>query len=211
MTSPRRALVLVDIQNDYFSGPLEIQYPPRSASLTNIIRLIECAEAANLPIVVVQHCYPADAAVFAEGSAGWQLHPEVASRRTPQWKHVTKKFGTVFGGTDVAAWLAEQGVDTITVAGYMTNNCDLATVAEAEVRGLSAEIISDATGAIHLANAQGEVSAEQLHTTLMVLMHSNFAAVATTDQWLAAVRTDQPLPGSDLGSSAVQGSQFFSR
>lgn len=211
MTSPNRALVLVDIQNEYFSGPLEIQHPPHEDSLKNVLRLIDGAEAASLPIVVVQHCYPAEAPVFAEGSPGWQLHPEVAARVTPRWKHVTKKFGTVFGGTDLADWLAEQNVDTITVAGYMTNNCDLATVAEAEVRGLSAEVISDATGAINLANDQGSVSAEQVHTTLMVLMHSNFAAVATTEQWLSAVATQQPLSKSDLGTSAVQGSQAFGR
>jgi nicotinamidase-related amidase len=209
VTSPHRALVLVDIQNDYFSGPLEVQYPPHEDSLKNIIQLIDGAEAAGLPVVVAQHSYPTEAPVFAEGSPGWQLHPEVAARVTPHWKHVTKKFGTVFGGTDLADWLAEQNVDTITVAGYMTNNCDLATVAEAEVRGLSAEVISDATGAINLANDQGSASAEQVHTTLMVLMHSNFAAVATTEQWLAALDAQRPLAKSDLGTSAVQGRQAF--
>ncbi|MBU8816795.1 isochorismatase family protein [Mycolicibacterium goodii] len=209
MTSPRRALVLVDIQNDYFGGPLEIQYPPRDTSLKNITKLIECAESAELPVVVVQHSLPADAPLFATDSEGWQLHPEVASRVRPCWKQVTKQFGTVFGGTDVAEWLAEQGVDTVTIAGYMTNNCDLATVAEAEVHGLSAEIISDATGAVHLANDQGEVSAEQVHTTLMVLMHSNFAAVATTEQWITAVSAQTALEKSDLGSSALQGARTF--
>jgi nicotinamidase-related amidase len=209
VTSPRRALILVDIQNDYFDGPLEIQYPPHDTSLRNIVRLIEWAEAAELPIVVVQHTYPASFPVFAEGSHGWQLHPDVATRMTPTWKHITKQYGTVFGGTDVAEWLAERGVNTITVAGYMTNNCDLATVAEAEVHGLAAEIIADATGAIHLANEMGKIPAEQLHNTLMALMHSNFAAVATTDRWLEAVRTNQTLEKSNLVASATQGADAF--
>lgn len=67
-----------------------------------------------------------------------------------------------------------------------------------------------ATGAIHLANAQGQVSAEQLHTTLMVLMNSNFAAVATTDEWLGAVDAGLALERSDLGTSALQGQSAFS-
>ena len=44
----------------------------------------------------------------------------------------------------------------------MTNNCDLATAVEAEGLGFAAEILSDATGAIHLANEAGKVSAAEL-------------------------------------------------
>lgn len=60
----------------------------------------------------------------------------------------------------------------------MTNNCDIATAVGAEDLGLTAEILADASGAIRLANEAGKVSADQLHQTLLVLLHSNFAAVA---------------------------------
>lgn len=66
-------------------------------------------------------------------------------------------------------------------------------------------MLSDASGAIHLANEVGEVSAQQLHETSMVLLHSNFAAVATTNDWARAVEAGTALPKSDLGSSALQG------
>ena len=79
----------------------------------------------------------------------------------------------------------------------------------AEERGLSAEILSDATGAIHLANEAGKVSADQLHETLLVLLHSNFAAVATTDDWVDAVRAGKALPKNDLGTSATRGRAAF--
>ncbi|EME66746.1 hypothetical protein G352_02379 [Rhodococcus ruber BKS 20-38] len=59
----------------------------------------------------------------------------------------------------------------------MTDNCDLATVAEAE----------------------------SLHTTLMVLLQSNFAAVTTTSEWIAAVRSGAALPESNLVESALRG------
>ena len=62
----------------------------------------------------------------------------------------------MFAGTDVADWLREQGVDTVSIVGYMTNNCDIATAVEAEGLGFAAEILSDATGAIHLANEAGK-------------------------------------------------------
>ncbi|KQY57675.1 MULTISPECIES: isochorismatase family protein [unclassified Nocardioides] len=210
MTAPRRALILVDVQQEYFEGILQIQYPPREESLANIVRAIDAAEQQGLPVVAVQHQLPEGAPVFAVGSPSWQLHPEIEKRATASWKRVTKSCASVFAGTDVASWLAEQGVDSITVVGFMTNNCDVATAVAAEELGLSVELLSDATGAIHLANEQGKVEARRLHETLLTLLHSNFAAVATTDAWLAAVESGAPLPKSNLGTSAVQGRAAFS-
>ncbi|UMG92372.1 isochorismatase family protein [Nocardioides sp. TF02-7] len=209
MTAPRRALVVVDVQQEYFSGILQVQAPDRERSLANVVAALDVAEQHDLPVVVLQHQFPEGAPVFAVGSESWALHPEVERRLRPSWKLATKDKASVFAGTDVAAWLAEHDVDTITIVGYMTNNCDLATAAAAEELGLAAEILSDATGAIHLANDAGKVSAEQLHETLLVLLHSNFAAVATTEAWTAAVTAGEPLPKGDLGSSAMQGRAAF--
>ena len=209
MTAPRRALIVVDVQQEYFSGILQIQAPPREETLANVVTALETAEQQDLPVVVVQHQLPEGAPVFAVGSDSWALHPEIEQRLKPSYKRVTKDKGSVFAGTDVAAWLAEQGVDTITIVGYMTNNCDLATAVGAEELGLAAEILSDASGAIHLANEAGKVSADQLHETLLVLLHSNFAAVASTAAWVAAVAASEVLPKSDLGTSAMQGRSAF--
>ncbi|GAB98609.1 hypothetical protein GONAM_02_01310 [Gordonia namibiensis NBRC 108229] len=209
MTTIRRALILVDVQNQYFDGPLTIQYPPRDTSLQNIVRLIDHAEEQGIPVVAVQHTYPADAPAFAEGSPSWELHPKVAERATPSWKRVRKNLGSVFAGTDLADWLRAQDVNTVTLAGYMTNNCDLASAAGAEELGMAAEVISDATGAIHIANAAGKASAEQVHNTLMAILNSNFAAVATTEQWIGASAGGALLDKDNLVASAVQGQAAF--
>ena len=209
MTEPRRALIVVDVQQEYFSGILQIQAPSRDESLARVVAALDVATEHDLPVVVVQHELPVGAPVFAPGSESWSLHPEVERRLQPTWKRATKDKGSVFAGTDVAAWLAEQQVDTVTIVGFMTNNCDLATAVGAEELGLTAEILSDASGAIHLANEVGKVSAEQLHETLLVLLHSNFAAVATTEAWTAAVASGSVLPKSDLGTSATQGRAAF--
>ena len=161
-----------------------------------------------MPIAVVQHQYPAGAPLFAEGSEGWKLHPEISSRRTDSWKHFVKSYASVFAGTDFESWLRDNEVEAITLVGYMTNNCDLATAAAAEPLGFGVEVLSDASGAIHLANERGQVGAQQLHETLMVLLHSNFASVATTNDWAQAVEAGTGLPKSDLGSSAVQGRAY---
>jgi nicotinamidase-related amidase len=205
--SPRRALILVDIQQEYFEGPLEIQYPPHTESLPRIAEAIDAANAAGIPVAVIQHSAGDEAPIFNPTATGFELHPEVARRQAPEWKAITKQFGTVFAGTDLLDWLRAHDVDTITLVGYMTNNCILASAAESETHGLEAEVLSDATGAIHIANDAGYASAETVHTTLMALLHSNFAAVATTDTWTTALSDGAALPKDNLPTSALLGAQ----
>lgn len=207
MTTPRRALVLVDVQQDYFDGPLEIQYPPHTDSLPRITQAIDAAKEAGIPIIAVQHTMGEEAPVFNPTLPGYALHPEVESRRTDDWKSTVKRFGSIYADTDIAAWLREQEVDTITLVGYMTNNCILASAVEGEGLEVTTEVLSDATGAINIANEAGFAPAETVHRTIMAVLNSNLAAVATTDAWTEALRGSTPLPHSDLGSSAVAGAQ----
>ncbi len=192
MSTPRRALVLVDVQQQYFSGPLEIQHPQHQESLPMIVKAIEAATAAGIPpIAAIQHSEGEGAPVFAPpGTAEYELHPpEVEARRTGSWKRVVKQYGSVYAGTDVAAWLREHDVDTVTLVGYMANNCILASAVEAEFLGFATEVLSDATGAINLSNNAGTVDAKTVHTTLMALLNSNWAAVAPTEAWAKAVES----------------------
>ena len=205
MSTSTRALIVVDVQQEYFNGPLEIQYPPREDSLAQILRAIDVADEAGMPVVIVQHELPEAAPVFAKGSTGWSLHADVQSRVKTEWKRVSKQYASVFEGTGLVDWLREKDIDRVTLVGYMTNNCIVGTAVTAEPLGITVEILSDATGAIHISNDAGSVSAQQVHETLMAVLNSNFARVATTDAWVKSVPTGSELPGSDLGSSAMQG------
>nr|WP_321913758.1 MULTISPECIES: cysteine hydrolase family protein [unclassified Paraburkholderia] len=197
--NPRRALVVIDVQNEYVSGDLPIEFPPVETSLANIGRAMDAARAAGVPIVVVQNLAPADSPLFARGSVGADLHPVVASRERDH--HVEKSLPSAFAGTDLKVWLAERGIDTLTVAGYMTHNCDASTVFEATHAGLAVEFLADATGSVPYANEAGTVSAEDIHRAFSVVMHTRFAAVVTTDAWLAAVKAGVPLARDNIYAS----------
>ena len=205
MPAPQRALIVIDAQQEYFEGLLPIQFPSREESVARIAFAIDTAKAAGIPVVIVQHEYPEGAPAFAAGSATWENHPQIKDREALADKHVSKRAASVFAGTDLADWLRERGVTTITLAGYMTNNCVLGSAAAAEPLEFAVEVLSDATGAIDLANGAGSVSAQQVHETLMALLHSNWAAVATTQAWAAAVTSGEVLTGGDLGTSAARG------
>src|SRR5699024_7379038 len=95
MTTPRRALALTEVQQEYFGGPLEIQYPPHAESLPKIASATDVAEGGGLPVVVVQHTMGVGAPVFDPEQSGFQLHPEIDSRRTDAWKSVVKQYVSI--------------------------------------------------------------------------------------------------------------------
>jgi nicotinamidase-related amidase len=181
---PNRALIVIDVQNEYFTGQMRIAYPPVATTLPNITAAMRAAKAAGIPVVVVRHDAPQASPIFAQGSATWQLHPEVAA--LPADLLLTKHQASAFEGTELREWLAARGVDTITVAGYMTHNCCAATIYQAG--DLKAEFLSDASGSPSYENEAGKVSAEEIHRAYCTVFHSNFAAVASTKAWLAAVQ-----------------------
>ena len=85
MTAKRRALIVVDVQNEYFDGILQVQYPPRDQTLANVARAMDVAVELDMPVVVLQHELPEGAPVFAVGSSSWALHPVVERRLKPDF------------------------------------------------------------------------------------------------------------------------------
>ena len=190
--APRRALVVIDVQNEYFDGGgLPIEHPPISRTLPNVASAMDAASQAGVPVVVVRHHAPAGLPLFQAGTRAAELHEAVASR--PRDHLVTKAFPSVFTGTDFAQWLDQRGIDTLAVAGYMTHNCVASTIFEGMHRGLAMEYLHDASGALPYANAAGRASAEEIHRVFSVVFHSNFAAVTSTADWIEAVKAQQPL------------------
>ena len=198
-TAPRRALLVIDVQNEYFTGNLPIEFPPVAVSLPNITLAMDSASAAGIPVIVVQHDAPAASPVFAVDSRAWQLHPDVASRRADH--HIHKQAASVFAGTDLGQWLKEHEIDTLTIAGYMTHNCDAATIYHAAHNGLKVEFLADATGALPYENAAGKVSAEEIHRVYSTVFHTSFGAVASTADWVKAVQEGKAIELDNIVAS----------
>ena len=137
--------------------------------------------------------------VFAAGSLAAELHETVASR--PADVQLTKSTVTSFGDTDLGERLEALGVDTLTISGFMTQHCDESTARDAADRGLTVEVLSDATGTLPLTTPAGTISAQELHETSLLVLASGFAAVVTTDEWTAAVAKGEPTPGPNLWRS----------
>jgi nicotinamidase-related amidase len=186
----RRALVVIDVQNEYFEGGgLPIEYPPIHKTLPNVTRAMDAATAVGVPVVVVRHHAPKGAPLFQADTPTGELHPEIAKR--PRDHLITKSFPSVFTGTDFAQWLADRNIDTLAVTGYMTHNCVAGTIYEAMHRGMHVEYLADASGSLPYENAAGRATAEEIHRVFSVVFHSNFAAVTSTGDWVGALKTGE--------------------
>ena len=190
--TPKRALIVIDPQNEYVTGNLKIEYPDVQHSLANIGRAMDAAHATGVPIVMVQQFFPADYPVFARGSAGADIHPSIASRH---WDHLIEKemASALTQDTGLAAWLRKHEIDTLSVAGYMTHNCDDSTIRAAMHEGWKVEFLHDAAGSLPYKNALGAASAEEIHRVFTIVAHTAFAAVISTDAWIAAMQKGEPL------------------
>ena len=118
----KRALIVIDVQNEYFDGALPISDPPTDTSLVNITRAMDAATEAGVPVIVVRHGdSEPGAAIFQEGSHAWQLRPEIDER--PRDHLIDKTFPGSFTGTALGDILAKAEVDTVSITGYMTHMC----------------------------------------------------------------------------------------
>jgi nicotinamidase-related amidase len=180
----KRALLVIDVQNEYFQGKLPITHP--AGSLENILAAMDAAHAHGVPSVVIQHtATQPDSPVFVKGSTGWGLHLEVFTR--PRSLYVEKNLPGSFTGTELESWLFAQGVDTVVICGYMTQMCCDTTARQAMHLGFNVEFLANATGTLAVENAAGKVTAEELHRAILVTQAMRFSKVLTTKDWIASL------------------------
>jgi nicotinamidase-related amidase len=180
----KRALLVIDVQNEYFSGKLPVTYPPES--LENILNAMDSAHSSDVPIILIQHTAVQEKAeTFVKGTDGWKILPEVLTREYDYL--VEKNLPGSFTGTDLETWLRENNIDTVTISGYMTQMCCDTTARQAFHRGFKVEFLSDATGTLSVSNYTGKVSDEELHRAVLVTQAMRFSNVLSTADWIHEV------------------------
>lgn len=180
-TTKKLALLVIDVQNEYFTGLLPITYPHNSTS--NIVTAIQAATNANIPIVMIQHT--AQAKAFVKGTVGWELHESVKNVKASHT--IEKTMASSFVGTDLEAWLRQNGIDTVVISGYMTQHCCDTTARYAHHLGFNVEFLSDATGTLAFENKGGKATAEELHRATLVEQAFRFSNVMSTQEWIDTI------------------------
>lgn len=175
-----RALLVIDVQREYFDGALPISYPV--GHLDAILDTMDRAHKASVPTAVIRHhqAHP-ESPIFRLNSDMWQLHEEVESR--PRDVLIDKQLPGSFTGTNLDEWLKSVGAETVSIAGYMTQMCCDTTARQAFHRGYKVEFLRDATGTLDVENEAGKASAEQLQTSILVAQQMFISEVIGNREW----------------------------
>lgn len=180
-----RALLVIDVQREYFEGALPISYP--AGHLEQILRVMDCAASAKVPTAVIRHHQAdPDSPIFRLNSEMWELHPEVAQR--PRDILIDKQLPGSFTNTPLEDWLRQVGADTVSIAGYMTHMCCDTTARQAFHKGYQVEFLRDATGTLDVENEAGSATAEQLQTSILVAQQMFISEVISTEKWISRLQ-----------------------
>jgi len=182
----KRALIVIDVQNEYVDGKLRAEYP--SDALTKILMAIGHAKEAKIPVVIVQHTEsrPGHGA-FVKYSRGWELHDAV--KKVVPDLYVEKHLPSAFFKTPLENYLRDTGVTTVAICGYATQVCCDTTARYAMHLGYDVEFLADATGTLDLETPLGRVDAKTLFNAAVATQAAVFSKVLDVNAWAATLKT----------------------
>ena len=180
----KRALIVVDLQNDYFPGG-KWTLSGVDAAADNAAQLLAAAREQGELVVHVRHEFPTqDAPFFAVGSEGAQIHPKVRSQGD---EHVVVKSQiNSFRETDLKEVLDRNGIKEVVICGAMSHMCVDAVTRAARDFGYEVTVIHDACATRDLEFNGVRVPAAQVHAAFMAALGFAYATMRSTSQHLGA-------------------------
>jgi nicotinamidase-related amidase len=177
------ALVLIDIQKDYFPGG-RMTLEGADAAAENAARLLEQFRARGWPLFHIQHLSTRpNATFFIPGTEGVDIHPAVAPRSGETV--IQKNYPNAFRATKLDTELRSQGITELVVAGMMTHMCIDTSVRAAFDLGFKLELAHDACATRKLRFGEVELAAAQVHGSFIAALNGTFATARSTAQIVA--------------------------
>ncbi len=175
-------LVLVDIQNDYFSGGKFELEGSLEASL-QAKKLLSFFRQQNLPIFHVQHIsIRPGAKFFFLNTEGVNIHSNV--QPLPEEIIIQKHHPNCFRESALKSELEAQGIEHLIICGMMTHMAIDATVRVAYDYGFKVTVVADACATRSLTFQEITVPARYVHATSLAALNYLFANVTTVDEFI---------------------------
>jgi len=176
------ALLLIDIQNDYFEGGVL----PLSGSLEASLqakRILEYFRKEKLPVIHVQHVSKGQAAtLFKEGGNGMVIHANVFPLADE--KVISKEYPNAFKETDLQAYLIQMGIKNLIVCGMQTHMCVDASVRAAKDFGFEITLIGDACATRPLEVNGVKSTAAEVHNSFLAALNGYYSKVLSAEFFL---------------------------
>ena len=187
------ALLLIDIQKDYFpGGKFPLVEPEKAAQKAYM--LLQCFREHGGHHVHIQHIsIKPDATFFIRGDVGSDIHDAVAHFEGEPI--VYKHYPNSFRETNLLEMLKEWGIERVVVTGMMTHMCVDATVRAAADFGFQVIIAEDACATRDLQYGDTVIPAEHVHKAFLAALKS-YGRVMKSEEVIALLAGEMLHPQS---------------
>lgn len=178
----KKALLIIDIQNDYFENG-NMQLVNSEEASENAKMILEKFRSDKLPVIHIQHVAArADATFFVKGTQGVEIHENVKPQIGE--KIIQKGFPNSFRETDLLKYLQEENITDLVILGMMTHMCIDATTRAAKDFGFNCTLIEDACATKDLEINDRKVKSNDVQTAFLSALNYFYATVINTKNYL---------------------------
>jgi nicotinamidase-related amidase len=170
----KEALIVIDVQNDYFpGGSCELHNSYEAEKV--IIELIEESRSIDRPIIYIKHINAPNRTFFIEGTWGCEISERI--KPAPSDKIITKHYPSAFFETDLQEYLSALGIEKLIICGMMTHMCVDTTVRAAKDFGYKVDLVEKACTTKDLTFKGEVIPAETVQKAFMASLQGTFANV----------------------------------
>ena len=178
----KTALIIIDIQNDYFDNGTMTLVGSEKAS-ENARLILDKFRAENLPIIHIQHIsLSSGATFFLPNTYGAEIHKNV--KPLEHEKVIIKHYPNSFRETELLDYLKTNNITDLVICGMMTHMCIDATTRAAKDFGFNCILLGDACATKDLKIHGQEVKAEEVHKSFTAALNGFYSTVKMTKQYL---------------------------
>ena len=177
-----KALLIVDVQNDYFAGGKAELYNPLGA-LANIKKVLKLFRDQNLPVIHVQHVNSSQgASFFVPDTEGVLLHKDLAPLEGEAL--IVKHAPSGFLHTNLQQVLEERSISELCICGMMSHMCIDTTTRACMDYGIKVTLLADGCATKDLTWNGETIPAQTVHNIYMASLNGMFAKVIKTDEFV---------------------------
>ena len=178
----KQALIIIDVQNDYFTGG-SMELDGMEAAADNCQHLLNRFRQKKAPIIHIQHLsVKPGSSFFVPGTSGCEINERVKPKAGEPV--LEKDFPSAFRDSGLQDLLKNMGIEQLVVCGAMTHMCIDTTVRAAFDLGYNCQLISDACATRDLEFEGRTVPAPVVQDTFMASFNGLFAELSTTEEFL---------------------------
>jgi nicotinamidase-related amidase len=183
----KTALLIIDIQKDYFPGGKYPLVNPLEAA-QKAYMILQCFRESGNPHVHIQHIsLKPDATFFVSGDRGTDIHDSVAHFEGEPivYKHEPNSFLN----TNLLELLKSWEIERVVITGMMTHMCVDATARAASDLGFQVIVAEDACATRDLKYGETTIPADLVHKSFLAALRS-YGKVMKSEEILALLAAE---------------------